>query len=261
MYDEDKAAAYWNDRAQIDPFRAVVGLATSPTVNTAFDRWEHTLLRQWLRNVGGLTVLDIAGGVGRHSAQLAAQGARVVMTDLSERMLAYAQTEFASRELDVLLLNQAAHQRLPLSDGSVDVALALGIVEHVTPDDRRAMFAEVRRLLAPKGRFVVATNNARSRYLQRTNPYRTGEQLKNGYLQSLTPIGQVWTELDALDLELVDARSNVAYSVLRRRAFREQGSGWYRWLMDRAWRSDARWYWPPELVDRFADHVVSVWQV
>ncbi len=50
----------------------------------------------------------------------------------------------------------------PLGDGSVDVAFSDQLIEHLHPDDVATQLKEVRRVLAPNGRYVCSTPNRTS---------------------------------------------------------------------------------------------------
>ena len=78
-------------------------------------------------------VLDVGAGSGRHSAQAAELGARVVAIDISESI------DVARRNAptDVLTV-QADAERLPFSPGTFDFVMSIGVLHHL-PDPRRAL--------------------------------------------------------------------------------------------------------------------------
>jgi SAM-dependent methyltransferase len=95
-------------------------------------------------------VLEVGCGPGELSARMAAElGAEVVALDLSPRMVELAR----SRGVDARLGDV---QDLPFADGIFDVAVAAWMLYHA-PDLDRALL-ELRRVLAPGGRLVAATN-------------------------------------------------------------------------------------------------------
>lgn len=77
---------------------------------------------------------------------------QLTLTDLSPGMIEAARQVLGDRALYVV----ADAQELPFPDGSFDVVLASHMLYHV--DDRPRAFAEVRRLLVPRGSFHAATN-------------------------------------------------------------------------------------------------------
>jgi 2-polyprenyl-3-methyl-5-hydroxy-6-metoxy-1,4-benzoquinol methylase/uncharacterized protein YbaR (Trm112 family) len=99
-------------------------------------------------SLAGRLVLDVGTGSGRHSAQAAAYGARVVAVDLGESI------DVARRNLppDALTV-QADAERLPFAPGSFDVVMSIGVLHHV-PDPEAALRALV-PLAAPTGHLHV----------------------------------------------------------------------------------------------------------
>lgn len=97
----------------------------------------------------GRRVLDVGCGTGRLAAALAGRS-RVAGVDPEPEML-----EVARRRVPPEVeLRQAAAEELPFGDGSFDAAV-LWLVVHLL--DRPRALAELRRVLAPRGRLVVAT--------------------------------------------------------------------------------------------------------
>ena len=137
-------------------------------VAEAWDRWTP-VLAAWFGPVteamldmarlrAGHKIVDVAAGAGEPGLSAAARvgpTGSVLATDLSANILAFA--DHAARERGVR--NFAARvmdaERLELADGAFDVALSrLGII--YCPDRRQAL-AEMRRVLRPGGRAVVAS--------------------------------------------------------------------------------------------------------
>jgi SAM-dependent methyltransferase len=99
-------------------------------------------------------VLELAAGTGRVTRALAARlpDARIVATDINPPMLAHAATLVKAPNVE---WRPADAQALPFESGAFDVvACQFGIM--FFPDRPRA-FAETRRVLAPRGRFVCNT--------------------------------------------------------------------------------------------------------
>jgi SAM-dependent methyltransferase len=103
----------------------------------------------------GSRVLDLGFGGGLTFAPLWDHGATVVAIDRAEDMVAAAQVRFADAvAASRLQLHEGDVERLPLVDGAVDSVLTVNTVYFWS--DLGAAFGEVRRVLAPGGRLVVA---------------------------------------------------------------------------------------------------------
>lgn len=109
----------------------------------------------------GERVLDLGCGRGELLVALAERGASAIGVDFSADALAMAR-ETAERLGAPVGLIRARAEALPLRAGSVDAVLATDIVEHLPDPDLRSAVAEVHRLLAPRGRFVVHTAPTRA---------------------------------------------------------------------------------------------------
>ncbi len=120
------------------------------------ERWMRWLFpRLGLRE--GERVLEIGCGTGnvwRENAERLPAGVSLTLTDLSPGMLEQARARLAELEPqpDFRL---ADAQSLPFADASFDAALSSHMLYHV-PDRAKAL-AELRRVLCPGGRLLVAT--------------------------------------------------------------------------------------------------------
>src|SRR5689334_7313819 len=98
------------------------------TVRDGYDRWaavydhdgnplqglEEPVVRAAVGDVGGLEVLDLGCGTGRHALWLAAAGARVTAVDFSEGMLAEAIEKPGAEQ--VRWVAHDLHTPLPFAD-------------------------------------------------------------------------------------------------------------------------------------------------
>lgn len=104
--------------------------------------------------VAGRRLLDVGCGIGGTSRMAALQGAEVTGIDLTPEFVEAA-TELTAR---VGLMDRASFlttpgEHLALDDGSHDAAVMIHVGMNVP--DKAAVFAEVRRVLRPGGRFAV----------------------------------------------------------------------------------------------------------
>lgn len=104
----------------------------------------------------GEQVVDIGAGPGFLAVEMAAAvgpHGRVHAVDPSESMLALARTRHGQPGSAPVEVSPGSAEALPLSDASVDVAVATQVFEYVP--DLPAALAEVRRVLRPGGRVLL----------------------------------------------------------------------------------------------------------
>lgn len=103
-------------------------------------------------------ILDIGGGPGRYSIELAKAGHRVILLDLSSRNIELAREK--AREFGVQIVEFVHGNALDLSrfaDASFDAVLLMGPLYHLTdPADRDLAIREALRVLAPGGVFFAS---------------------------------------------------------------------------------------------------------
>jgi SAM-dependent methyltransferase len=91
-------------------------------------------------------VLDAGGGTGRVSAALRPLAERIVVADLSRRMLRQAR----GRELEAVLTDI---ERLPFADGTFERVLVVDALHHFA--GQQQSLAELVRVLRPGGRLLI----------------------------------------------------------------------------------------------------------
>jgi ubiquinone/menaquinone biosynthesis C-methylase UbiE len=108
-----------------------------------------------LAQVGtGDRVLDVGCGPGAAARLASPRGAAVVGVDPSPLMLRFARCISAARRVDGLDWRVGPAESLPLPDASVNIAWAISTVHHW--DDPTAGLGEIRRVLVPAGRVLLA---------------------------------------------------------------------------------------------------------
>jgi len=106
--------------------------------------------------VEGQRVLDLGCGEGYCTREMAARGAsRVLGIDLSTRMIELARKREAElgQGIEYAQGNVVA---LDLEDEAFDLVLAVFVYSYMSADEMARAFAQVKRVLAPGGRFVFA---------------------------------------------------------------------------------------------------------
>ena len=118
-------------------------------------QYRMSVLRQFGRWSEEHTVVDLGCGNGHHLAVMARDIDEGIGVDLSPQMIATARRMATAPNLSFFVDDVEACDTL--RDASADVVICTGVIEHVLrPAD---VFAQVRRILRPGGRFVVLTVN------------------------------------------------------------------------------------------------------
>jgi SAM-dependent methyltransferase len=110
----------------------------------------------------GARVLDLGGGPGKWTIWLLRRGHRVILGDLSPRMLDLGRRELAAAGVEAeAVLEVDARDLSRFADGEFDVVLSLGPFYHlVDTGDRARAAGEAHRVLRPGG-LLLATVMAR----------------------------------------------------------------------------------------------------
>ena len=95
------------------------------------------------------TIAEICCGRGEALQLVGERAERAIGVDISQNMLEAGLADYADDPNIVLVQGDAT--RLPLADGIFDSVFILGGIHHV--NDRRALFAEIFRVLKPGGNF------------------------------------------------------------------------------------------------------------
>ncbi|MDI6778016.1 MAG: methyltransferase domain-containing protein [Patescibacteria group bacterium] len=102
-------------------------------------------------------VLDIACGSGYGTDLLLQAGAKkVIGVDISEESIYYCRENYKNKNLEFVVGSVA---NIPLKDKSVDTVVSFETIEHVNEEDQLKFLKETRRVLKPKGLFLVSTPN------------------------------------------------------------------------------------------------------
>jgi SAM-dependent methyltransferase len=139
-------------------FEGFLGLLGGLTM--AFGRGRSARLIAELAEVGpGDRVVDVGCGPGRFLREAAERGATAVGVDPSSQMRRLATWRTPASLRDAIRVTDGTAERLPLEGGEATVAWAVASFHHWT--DPAAGLAELRRVLRPGGRLLIAERLAR----------------------------------------------------------------------------------------------------
>jgi arsenite methyltransferase len=105
----------------------------------------------------GARVVDIGSGAGFDSFIAAAQvgpTGQVIGVDMTPEMLAKSRATADALGYDHVEFREGLAEALPVEDGWADVVISNGVINLCA--DKRAVFAEIRRVLRPGGRLQFA---------------------------------------------------------------------------------------------------------
>jgi len=220
-YDSKRAASYWSGlrHESKDELAAVLSLGEPAAVNEAYDAWEAGLLLQALGERRAERGLDLGAGVGRVAVRLAPRLNRLTCGDLAPGMLTRLRENAARAGLSNIDPIRIRSDRLPFRNGSLDLVLCLGLLEHLPRSAQAGTLAETARVLRSGGVLALVLNNALSRFLQDPgdNPYRDGLQRESGYYCAVVSESALLDEA-ARDFEDHSLGSNLFYSLHRHAA-------------------------------------------
>jgi ubiquinone/menaquinone biosynthesis C-methylase UbiE len=127
----------------------------------------------------GGSALDLGCGIGRVARYLAPRCATLWAVDASDRMLELARTRLA--DLPNVHYARCVDTAIPdVPDGTIDVAYALLVLQHLEREDAFLLLEELRRVVAPSGTVVVTFPNLLSdTYLAAFLDYVRGGEVTN----------------------------------------------------------------------------------
>lgn len=118
------------------------------------DRQEQTILRRWLGNSSGQSILDLGCGTGR-LLHFASAG-----LDSSPAMLEIARSKHPAKPL-----MQGSAAQLPIESASYDAIFSFHLLMHLQPEQIRSVLDECYRVLKPGGTLIFDIPSAARRRL------------------------------------------------------------------------------------------------
>ncbi|GAB7017822.1 class I SAM-dependent methyltransferase [Halostagnicola bangensis] len=154
--------------------------------------------------------LDLGCGNCRHAELLADRTDRVIGLDASGGLLETARTRADEREFDVELL-QGDAARLPVRNGTIDLAVYVATIQHLpTETSRHNSLDELARVLAPGARALVSTWSTAHDKFDETESFDTtvewtlpGGETVDRFYHIYSPAG-FEAALEASDLEILE---------------------------------------------------------
>jgi len=140
------------------------------------DLWAEHISRYAFaaRCAAGASVLDIGCGTGYGAAELAQRALSTVGIDIALDAVEYGRAHYGQPNLSFLAASATA---LPFVDSAFDLVTGFEVIEHLS--EWRGLLVEARRVLRPKGVFLVSTPNklyyTESRGAEGPNPFHTHE--------------------------------------------------------------------------------------
>jgi SAM-dependent methyltransferase len=132
-------------------------LAERYTRRSRFARQRVANVLSLLPPLDGLRVVDIGCGMGTFAIECARRGAVALGVDPAPAALPVARRVAEVEGVRSARFVRADGVRLPLADGSMDLALAADVTEHLDDATLASLLSEAVRVLRPGGRLVLYT--------------------------------------------------------------------------------------------------------
>lgn len=150
----EEIAGYYRERAVVD---AYVRKRTAQPLNGTLHAAQIRLLRSALAERPGATVLELAPGPARLTAELPLHSGHGIGVEFSEGMLGAARERM--RGVPGWTFVRGDGFSLPVRDASVDLAFTLRFIRRFQSADRDRIYAELRRVVRPGGALILDAQN------------------------------------------------------------------------------------------------------
>lgn len=212
----EEIAGYYRERTVVD---AYVDKRTAQPLNGTLHSAQIRLLQRLLPDRPGATILELAPGPARLTAELPLTAGRGVAVEFSEGMLAAAAERM--RNTPGWTFVRGDGFSLPLRDSAVDMAFTLRFIRRFQIGDRQRIYRELHRVLRPGARLVIdAQNRAVSL------PHREQRGLDSyPVFDQLYDAGELRAELDAAGFHLIELTGMIRHAPLQRQLNRLRHRG------------------------------------
>lgn len=153
----EELKSYYQDAQVVESY---LQRRTAQPLNGLLHRRQVALLNEIVRSVRPQRVLELACGPGRLTAEIQNVPFGVAV-DASLPMLALARRRVARANWQFL---RSDAFRLPFANEAFELVYSARFVRHFELEDRQRLYAEIRRVLAPKGFFLVDALNFDTSY-------------------------------------------------------------------------------------------------
>lgn len=147
----------WNTGTREDFYAYYEEESMSAEANTRFGAIKSTLLRLITLPQLALSIADIGCGAGTQCRMWAEHGHHVFGVDINAALIGLAQARAKQAELDIRF-DVASVTALPWPDKSMDLCIALELLEHVS--NWQGCLSEMARVLKPGGALFISTSNS-----------------------------------------------------------------------------------------------------
>ena len=129
------------------------------------------VLEQLPDDVSNIEILDIGCGDGRTTYELAKYAKRVVGIDPVERAIDFAKILGKRENVEYYVMD--AENLDFFEDAQFDAVTCLEVIEHIPPENISITLKGLRRILKPRGVFIISTLNGARR--KQPNPHHYNE--------------------------------------------------------------------------------------
>ena len=110
-------------------------------------------------NYKGTKILEAGSGSGYFSAEMAKQGADVILLDISKTALEFASKYFKIKGIKGGEFIQGDLLSMPFPDNYFDVTWNGGVIEHFYDNGKKEALEEMARVTKPRGKLIVQVPN------------------------------------------------------------------------------------------------------
>jgi ubiquinone/menaquinone biosynthesis C-methylase UbiE len=212
----DEIASYYRDNAVVD---AYVHKRTAQPLNGTLHAAQIRMLRRLLAQRRGATVLELAPGPARLTAELPLSSGRGLAVEFSEGMLAAAGQRM--RNTPGWTFVRGDGFSLPVRDAAIDFAFTLRFIRRFQPGERDRIYLELHRVLKPGGTLVI---DAQNRAVSLPHRRERGLDSYPVFDQLYTP-DELRTELENAGFRLLELDGMIRHATLQRRLNRLRHRG------------------------------------